>query len=130
MPQQLIRQITGGVIAIIILGIIGIGAGELAERTGAPRSTTNPTSTAQPANVDPISYTANGESTVLDQLKQNHQVETVDSSFGTFVRSIDGVEATGNSAWLYYVDGQLGEQPADQAKPEAGKPVEWRYETF
>ncbi len=118
------------IFTVILLAIL-IGLGALTGKY-APKS-------PQASSVAPTSVTAshapivtkgqNGKH-VLDVLKQDHKVETTDSSFGTFVTSIDGVQGTQNSAWIYYIDGKEAVEAPDTAQTTDGQTIEWRYETF
>lgn len=113
---------------IVLLMALGVVTGELAKRTAIDATpTTSQTSTT---TIRPISYKGENGKSVLELLKRDHSVETIDSSFGVFVRSIDGVAAQESAAWIFYVDGAIAEGAADKAITQDGQTVEWRYETF
>jgi hypothetical protein len=123
------RNIVATLIAVVILALLGWGSSELAKRT--PRSNgTTPTTSTTKSNVAPVAYDGQEGKTVLELLQAGHTVKTVDSSYGTYVQSIDGVSSSDNSAWLYYVNNQPGLDAADKTTTHDGEKIEWRYETF
>lgn len=119
------------VIAILVILIaLGAASGKLAKNTTTDQipGTTSTAPTSQVTKT--ISIDGQDGKNVLDVLRQNHQVETTDSSFGTFVKSVDGTAQTENSFWLFYVDGQPATQAADKTDTHNGQKIEWRYETI
>lgn len=117
-----IRQILS--VVVILLVLIGLGAGSSYLAENSPKASTVRKS------VDTISYQGQDGKSVLDILKETHQVETVDTDFGVFVKTIDGVTQTDNSVWLYYINGEPGIEGANAAKTTNGQTIEWRYESF
>lgn len=111
---------------VILLVLVGLGAaaGKFAQDTAPSANTVQQTP-------ETITYQGQDGKTVLELLKATHQVETIDQgSAGTYIKSIDGVAQSGNSYWLYYVDGQIGEVGVDKATTTNGQIIQWRYETF
>ncbi len=66
--------------------------------------------------------------TVFDVLDKVADVEhQFYSGIGIFVTSINGVEQTGTTWWLYYVNGQLGGIAADRYGLMDGDNILWKY---
>ncbi len=122
------RQIVAAVIAVLIL--IGLGALSTKVAQRYPVTNRRPTTQTIQASPQTISYKGENSKNALELLKRNHRVETKDSSFGVFVTSIDGVAQTDQSAWLYYVDGQIGQEAADKFVTSDNQTIEWRYENL
>lgn len=124
--SQVTRNTVALVVAIVVLGLLGIGAGELAKRN--PISADSIPNSQN--NVAPIAYDGQDNKNVLELLKANHEVQSVDSSYGTYVQAIDGINSTETSVWLYYINDEPGLEAADKAVTKTGDKVEWRYESF
>lgn len=66
--------------------------------------------------------------TVFDVLDKVADVEyQFYSGIGIFVTSIEGVDQTGTTWWLYYVNGQPGEIAADRYGLMDGDNILWKY---
>ena len=97
---------------------------------------TNPGNNTQQAEVvdqkddNLVSFTAEANKSVLDQLKANNtSVETKEASFGVYVESINGkVGGTDGKYWSYYVDGQMAQVGAGEYITKGGELVEWKFE--
>jgi uncharacterized protein YgiM (DUF1202 family) len=124
--SQFTRNTIALVATLVVLIALGAGAGELAKHTSSSNGTTKTTQT----NVAPIDYKGQEGKTVLELLQAGHTVKTVDSSYGTYVQSIDGTASGDNSAWLYYVNDQPGLDAADKTTTHDTDSIEWRYESF
>lgn len=59
--------------------------------------------------------------------KKDMPIETEQYDFGIFVKSINGLENTSEKAWIYYVNGELGQVAADAYDVKSGDIVEWKY---
>lgn len=114
-------------LALTLLALIGLGVG-FGELSG--NRETNSAVSQETQTIAPIIYQGAEGQTVLDLLKSKHTAVTQDSSFGTYVSSINGKSGDADSAWLYYIDGQLGQEAADKAVTKDGQSIEWRYESF
>jgi hypothetical protein len=123
--KPLYRQIITVVVLLLVLVGLGVASSNLSSKHQTP--TTSATATTKPQT---ISYQGEDGKNALELLQRNHQVQTQDSSFGTFVTSIDNVAQTENSFWLYYVDGKAGDAAADKTVTQNGQTIEWRYESF
>lgn len=117
--------------AILLAILIGLGAlsGNYANKLPQASSLGNSSPVVTASHAPVVTKGQTGK-TALDVLKASHKVETTDSSFGTFVTSIDGIEGTQNSAWIYYLDGKEAVESPDKAQTTDGQTIEWRYETF
>lgn len=120
------RQIT--TLSVLLLVLIGIG---FASSKYAEKNPVTSTENGTQAAVKPVSYTGQDGKTALELLEAKHRVEVTEySSFGKLVTSIDGVDSTGNSFWLLYVDGRQATDAADKVITKNGENLEWHYETF
>src|SRR5689334_17915029 len=117
--SQFTRNIVATIIVVVVLELLGIGASELAKKSPSKQTTGTSQST-----VAPISYAGQEGKSVLELLKANHQVESVDSSYGTYVQSIDGKASTETSVWLYYVNNEPGLEAADKTITKDGQTIE------
>lgn len=63
-----------------------------------------------------------------ESLGYSLKVEQFD--FGVLVKAIGEIENTDEQAWLYSINGQLGNVAADEAKVNPGDQVEWQYTSF
>ena len=112
---------------VIIIAVVGVGAGLLAHR--------NQVKVAAPAEQEiagtqTIAYDGVEGQTALELLKINADVQTQDSSLGTFVTAIDGVSNSEDHFWIYYVNGEMGTVGADQYTTKSTDKIEWRYDKF
>lgn len=84
----------------------------------------------QPADPNKISFVAEANKPVLEQLQaQNRTVEVKDSQYGTYVDSINGKKGgTDNKYWTFYVDGQMADQGAADYITKGGEKIEWKFE--
>jgi len=80
---------------------------------------------------DRVSFTANGNETVLDQLKAvNSNVVTKETELGAYVDSINGLKGgTDGKYWTYYVNGTMGSVGADAYVPKKGETIEWKFQS-
>lgn len=85
----------------------------------------------------PVSYTvslAEGATTVLDALAalsdEGIGYVAEDSQYGTYIISIDEVEAEGSSGWIYTVNGEQVMESADVCQLANGDSVEFEYITM
>jgi hypothetical protein len=84
----------------------------------------------QPAEkTDVVSYKGVNDKTALELLKEVAQVETKDSSYGTYVDTINGVKGgTGGKYWTFFVDGSMATSGADVYKTKDGEAIEWKFQ--
>lgn len=54
-------------------------------------------------------------------------LDTQKYDFGVFVKSINGYESGKDKAWIYFVNGKLGDMAADKYFVKPGDKVEWKY---
>lgn len=120
---------------VVVLAAIGVTTAVLLNRAGAPaqqansqqESTQTQESTEQ--NPNTVTFTAEADKTVLDQLKTHAEVVTKEASFGVYVDSINGiVGGTDGKYWSYYVDGQMAQIGAGEYTTTGGEKVEWKFE--
>jgi hypothetical protein len=72
-----------------------------------------------------VSYDCNSGQTALDALKIKNTLQTQNSSQGVFVSSINGIQNSDNSLWIYYINGQLSNVSPDQYKCQDGDKIDW-----
>lgn len=115
-----------GIVAIVVLlALFSFGAAWLAQanqsKTGEAREV---------SGVQTISYDGITGQTALAILQTKAQIETQESSLGTFVTSINGVANSEDHFWIYYINGEMGTVGADQYQTLATDKIEWRYDKF
>ncbi|KKQ74263.1 MAG: cell wall anchor domain-containing protein [Berkelbacteria bacterium GW2011_GWB1_38_5] len=124
----------GNFIAIVVLAAILILGGSILgnwnSKKQADKQVAGIENQIKPVVKKVISYDGQNDKTVLDLLKQTHEVKSESSSVGVFVTSIDGSENQSDSFWMFYVDNQLAPVGPDQYKTKDGEKIEWRYEQF
>ena len=64
---------------------------------------------------------------VLEILQQNHDVNTVSSGLGTFVKGIDNIENSSEAFWLYSVNDTIADRAADNFITKSGNVIKWHY---
>ena len=123
--NQSARQ--GIVILVVLAALIGIGmvSGRYAQKLPSPAQKALGIKTTKV-----ISLRGQDGKTVLELLKEKHQVETTDSEYGVVVTSIDGTKQTDSAIWIYYIDGTPMGESADKATTKTGQSVEYKYENF
>lgn len=105
---------------VIVIAIIGFVAYLTSAKTTKP--------TQQIKAVSTINYDCNANQNALALLKENNKIETQDSSYGTFVDSINSQATTSDSFWIFYVNGEMATVGPDQYTCKDGDKVEWRFE--
>jgi len=123
----------GGIIFVLIAATYLF---VISKNTDYTPSTTQTTITPQNvvnSNVEPDLYTVSYEgkvgTSVLDLLSQHAQAETKDSSFGTYVDTINGITGgTDSKYWLFYVNGEPATVGASEYMTHDGDLIEWRFE--
>ncbi|HYI36943.1 MAG TPA: DUF4430 domain-containing protein [Thermoleophilaceae bacterium] len=109
--------------AAIALAGCGIGAGAEQEGGGVDQVVTRDFGQQR---LDQRSLGSVRESdTVMRLLQGGNRVKT--RYGGGFVQSIDGVAASGGRAWLYFVNGVVGGEAADDYELSGGDVVQWDY---
>lgn len=89
--------------------------------------TATPDTTAAPKGPREISYTGRDGATVLELLKERHQVK-LDSElalFGAIVLKIDAVEAGPDEFWIFYRDTLRGDRSPDECTTYTGESIRW-----
>lgn len=114
-------------LAIVILAVLGVGAAELSQRL-TPKADT-PTINSQATTQ--FSQTGQDGKTVLEILRQDHKIETVDQgSLGVYITAIDGKAVGPDGFWIFYIDKKLGDMSVDKTYTTNTQTIEWRYEPF
>lgn len=93
------------------------------------QQTHQPTEIEKNEQVEVVSFTAEPDKTVLDQLASHAAIETKESTYGTYVDSINGKKGgEGGKYWTFYVDGQMAQVGAGAYVTEGGEKIEWKFE--
>lgn len=78
---------------------------------------------------DVVSYKGITGKTALELLKEVAHVETKDSSYGTYVDSINGIKGgTDGKYWTFYVNGSMATSGADSYQTKDGEVIEWKFQ--
>lgn len=64
----------------------------------------------------------------LDILREKHQVTAENSSYGAFVKAIDGIYGDSSHFWAFYVNNQLSPIGADSYNTKNSDKIEWKFE--
>lgn len=74
-----------------------------------------------------IELTGRDSVTVLDLLKENHEVGIVATALGVFVKRIDSLENGSTIFWIYSVNDSMPEIAADRYQTKDGDQIRWHY---
>ena len=113
------------IVAVIVL-IILIGLG--GHFIGKSKSTEITPTVPEIAAVQSIIYDGVDGKKALDLLKEKNEVKIQESSLGSFVTSINGTENSEDHYWMFYINGEIASQGADQYETKNADKIEWRYE--
>jgi hypothetical protein len=108
----------------------GVGRQGAALPPGPGTDTTTPPPTPpvqNPAAFPTISYAGEDGRTVLELLKQDHQVQ-LDSElllFGSIVLAIDSLRAGPGDYWIYYRDSLRGDRSPEVCTTYTGETIRW-----
>lgn len=81
-------------------------------------------------NGNTISYNGKTGFSALEILQKITQVKTKESSLGTQIIAINGLEQTNNKFWTYTVDGKVGNIGAADYQTKDGEIIEWKLSSF
>jgi predicted oxidoreductase (fatty acid repression mutant protein) len=132
-----------GTVRVVIttaLGVVGLSGITLLALSQQPSSYASASAqivasktarTAKASSSDKIVIvTGKTGKTALELLKQQATVQTTPSSFGSFISSINDLEADGiNQLWSFYVNSELISDSAQSYQTHNGDRVEWRFES-
>ena len=134
MPTQVrIRKSKEGfnlinIVAIVVLiALVGIGGHFIGKYEENKKGDT---ASSQISGVQTFSYEGENGKTALDLLKSKADAQVSESSFGSFVISINGTSNSDNQFWMLYVNGELATTGADQVQTKDGDKIDWRFESF
>ncbi len=123
------RKMKKSSLGLIVLAVASLSAiiffSSSSNRT-AQSPTPTPTQSATESKT--VSYQGEDGKNALELLKKDHQVETESSSFGDFVKSIDGVSPDQSHFWSFTVNGQMSEVGASAYTTKSSDQIEWRLE--
>ena len=74
-----------------------------------------------------ISYAGADSMSVLALLEAGHEVVSVSSALGTFVKTIDGIENSQRLFWFYSVNNVMGDIAADQYMTSPEDTIRWHF---
>ncbi|MFH2036552.1 MAG: DUF4430 domain-containing protein [Candidatus Zixiibacteriota bacterium] len=67
---------------------------------------------------------------VFDLLREEHQVDFIESAVGNFVHAVDSVSINQNFGWMYSVNDTMGTVASDKYITKDGDVVKWHYRKF
>ncbi len=105
----------------VVLVIVGAGYYVTSSRSGS-----QPTQESKQKQTK-ISYSGQDGKSVCQILKETHQVESSESSYGEMVKSIDGLVSTDNEFWLYSVNDTPGDVSCDKKITTSQDRIIWEY---
>lgn len=111
------------IIAVVVSVIAIVGVGYYV----ASNKATDKQQTVEVQDQKSVSYAGQDGKSVCEILKETHEVESTESSFGEMVNSIDGLAATDSEFWLYSVNGTSGEVSCDQQMTNFSDQILWEY---
>lgn len=112
------------VIVVVVLAIFG--AGMFISRSNE----SNNSDQASQVKVTEITYGGAENKNALELLKDKHTVETIASSFGEYVKTIDGVSADSSHFWGFYVNGKMAEVGAGSYVTKNEDTITWKLEVI
>jgi len=88
------------------------------------------TESASEKNENIITFTAEANKTVLEQLKTKAQVVMQDSPYGPFISSVNGKISGGddNKYWVLYINDQMSQVVPSEYITKGDEKIEWKYE--
>lgn len=127
--MKITKPITIGLGVVVVAAGVWLGVAANTPKTAdtqAPQPTTGQAQKAQPAD---ITYDGAEGKTALALLQEQESVETKDSSYGTYVDSINGLKGgTDGKYWTFYVNGQMSQVGADAYTTKSGDSIEWKFQ--
>jgi hypothetical protein len=103
------------------------GSGEDAPAPEVRPSAVMPTPVNRGDVVAEVGYPGRDGATVLELLKEDHQVR-LDSElllFGAIVLEIDTITARPDEFWIFYRDTTRGDRPPDECTTKTGEWIRW-----
>lgn len=115
--------------AILFGGATGWGLVHNASQATQLAATPTPTVAATATPQDGvISYNGEEGKNALELLKKNHTVTEENSTYGTFVKGIDGKVGDDKNYWAFYVNGAYASVGAASYTTKATDKLEWKFE--
>lgn len=74
-----------------------------------------------------VELSGRDSTSVLTLLEEKHEIVSVSSAMGTFVKAIDNVENSHFAFWLYSVNGEMSDVGADKYITSDGDTVKWHF---
>jgi len=121
--------IIGAVIFAVMIG--GVGWWYVASRNVGSDSQVSEVVAQEQEDETIVSYAAVAGKNVLEQLQElNDTVVTQESTYGTYVDSINGLKGGDNGAyWIFFIDGEMASVGAGAYIAEGGELIEWKYQS-
>jgi hypothetical protein len=118
----------------VVLAVIGI-SGYAIYSTRPAEVAKNETQQPQPQEPEPeqlaeITISGTAGQTALELLESDHIIDITVSDTGKTISSIDGVEATGNQTWVFYVNGEKSSIAPDDYQTQTGDELTWKLENI
>jgi len=77
-----------------------------------------------------VELTGHGYLSVLELLRETHQVDYKSSTMGVFVTGIDSIENSADYFWVYSVNDTIPEIACDRLITRQGDQVRWRFKSI
>lgn len=127
--QRISKTIKIIIVVALLAALTIIGLVFFTNTKGQEQSNGNTSVTSVTPPSTNVQYVAIKGQTILAQLLTKAEVVTKDSSYGTFVDSINGVRGgTDGKYWVFYVDGKMADKGADAYVAVGGEVIEWKFE--
>lgn len=102
-----------------LLILFGCGSKKESEKTDEIPKETRDSLIIEMAGADSL--------TVLEQLEARHEIVSVPSAMGTFVKAIDNVENSRHVFWFYSVNDEMADIAADKYITRKGDVIKWHF---
>lgn len=108
-------------VSLLLVGCLG--------KDPRPAGTVADSTAASASKADSVvhSWVATDTSSVLEQLRSRHQIESVESSMGVFVKGIDSVINDQSTYWIYKVNDTMVPLGAGLFHTRTGDTVRWIF---
>ncbi|AKM81830.1 MAG: hypothetical protein UT28_C0001G0011 [Berkelbacteria bacterium GW2011_GWE1_39_12] len=119
-------SLVNGLAIIAVIAMLG-AVGYLSSNN----SGVNKNNTQTVAAAETVRYDGEDGKNALELLRnKTSNVETQDTSMGTFVTGINNTIDTDTNFWMFYVNDELAQSTPDQYITKNSDKIEWRYEAF
>jgi len=121
---------------LFILGLIPglvlmLGCGTAEKETKTETQTTNEIEeNSEPVDSLVISLQGVEGKSVFEITKEQHQVESIGSTVGEFVHTIDSIEVGSDYGWMYSVNDSMGQVASDKYITNDSDIIKWHFRKY